>query len=263
MPCSSVPPGRGWAPLRGSVLSGSRTLPLSGVLLPDDQPRLAVVLPVTLDDGARALVVGLWDPRRSALQQYVSELGYGRTGHGYVVDGVGRVIAGPTPAVIGDPLPMVDLRSSIRPGSAGILDTRDGAGLVTSYAAAGATGWTALTPQHRDEFEGALVRSRRLVQVAVVALLLVAGAGLVVRAAPQARGRAGGGGLARRADRALQAAAAGSCWPSTSSSGPRGPATSASCCSSTSTASSRSTTSWATARARVRDPVRSRFAVAP
>ena len=178
LPASDDP---GWAPLRASVLSGKGTLPLSGVLLAGEQPRLAMGLPVTLEDGSRALVVGLWDPRRSALQQYVSELEYGETGHGYVVDGAGSVIAGPTPAVVGKPLPMDDLRTGLEKGGAGILDTDDGGvGLVTSYAAAGATGWTALTPQERSEFEGALVRSSRLVQVAVVALLLIAGAGLVV-----------------------------------------------------------------------------------
>jgi len=56
----------------------------------------------------------------------------------------------------------------------------DGTGWVTSYASAGIAGWTALTPQRADEFEGALVRASRRVELAVVALLLIAGGSLVV-----------------------------------------------------------------------------------
>jgi hypothetical protein len=90
-------------------------------------------------------------------------------------------VAGPAVSALGDLLPLPEVREELDAGGSGILDTSDGGEpLVTSYAAAGATGWTAVTPQDRDEFEGALTRSSRLVQYAVVALLLIAGAGLVV-----------------------------------------------------------------------------------
>ena len=119
---------------------------------------------------------------RGALQTYVSKLAYGKTGHGYVLDGRGRVIAGPAGARIGAPLPLRELREAVEGGGQeGIVVTADGGEeLVSSFAVAGSTGWTAVTPQGRDEFEGALVRSSRLVQTAVVALLLIAGTGLVV-----------------------------------------------------------------------------------
>jgi diguanylate cyclase (GGDEF)-like protein len=171
----------GWAPLRAAVLSGKGTLPLSGILQAGDSRLLAMGLPVSLAGGSRALVIGLWDARAGGLQQYVSELEYGQTGHGYVVDGTGHVIAGPTPDVVGKLLPLPDLRAGVARGGSGIVDTADDSRpLVTSYADAGATGWTALTPQDKAEFEGGLLRSSRLVQGAVVALLLIAGAGLVV-----------------------------------------------------------------------------------
>ena len=171
----------GWAPLRASVLSGKGTLPVSGILTAGDRSVVAIGLPVPLEGGTRGLVLGLWDAKDSALQQYVSELVYGKTGHGYVVDRTGHVVAGPEADVVGTLLPLPELRRGVVEDGSGILDTDDGGkDLVTSHADAGTTGWTALTPQDRSEFEGALVNSSRLVQAAVVALLLIAGTGLVV-----------------------------------------------------------------------------------
>ena len=175
------PDDPGWRPLRATVLKGGGVLPLSGVLDAAGTPLLAMGLPVWLDDGSRALVVGLWEPRKNGLQSYVSELEYGDTGHGYVVDSAGLVIAGPNPEAVGEPLPLDQLREGVLAGDSGILDTADGGrALVTSYADAGATGWTALTPQDKAEFEGGLLRSSRLVEATVVAMLLSAGIGLVV-----------------------------------------------------------------------------------
>lgn len=170
----------GWAPLRAAARAGDGRLPLSDVLATADAPLLAMALPVLLEDGSRALVVGLWDARLAGLQRFVGELRYGDTGRGYVVDSAGAVIAGPEPRRIGQALPMEQLRRQAVEGPGGILDTADEQPLVTSYAPVGRTGWVALTPQDREEFEGALVRSSRLVQALVVALLLIAGGSLVV-----------------------------------------------------------------------------------
>ncbi len=173
----------GWKPLRADVLAPvPGVVPLSDVMAVGDGHALAMGLPVPLQGGGRGLLLGLWDPAKGALQTYVSKLAYGKTGHGYVLDGSGRVLAGPTPGEIGAPLALPGLRTAVAEGGQdGIVETDDGGReLVSSFAVAGSTGWTALTPQGRDEFEGALVRSSRLVQVAVVALLLIAGTGLVV-----------------------------------------------------------------------------------
>lgn len=174
------PDDPGWRPLRATALSGRGVLPLSGVLDTASGPRLAMGLPVQLADGKRGLVLGLWDARKGPLQQYVSELVYGETGHGYVIDAAGRAVAGPEPSVVGELLPLPQLRKAVSEGTSGIVDSADEQPLVTSYARTGELGWTALTPQSREEFQGALERSSQLVQVAVVALLLIAGAGLVV-----------------------------------------------------------------------------------
>lgn len=167
----------GWAPLRAAATSGKGTLPLSGVLSAGSEDLLAMGLPVPLADGSRGLVIGLWKARAGGLQTYVSELKYGETGHGYVVDGANRVIAGPKVDLVGTLLPIPSVREAVARSASGIVD---GDGLVSSYAHAGSTGWTATTAQDREEFEGALVRSGQRVEVAVVALLLIAGASLVV-----------------------------------------------------------------------------------
>lgn len=173
----------GWKPLRADVLEPvPGAVPLSDVMPAGDGHVLAMGLPVALEGGGRGLLLGLWDPAKGALQTYVSDLSYGKTGHGYVLDGAGHIIAGPTAADIGTPLPLRELREAVSTGGReGIAETADGGQeLVSSFAVAGGTGWTAVTPQDRDEFEGDLIRSSRLVEGAVVALLLIAGTGLVV-----------------------------------------------------------------------------------
>ena len=178
-----APDDPGWEPLRAAVRAPEPgVLPVSGVMAAGDRQVLALAVPADLADGTRGLLVGLWEPACGALQQYVSGLKYGSTGHGYVLDARGLALAAPTPAAVGEPLPLAGLRAGLaaRDDDAGILDTDDGEGLVTSYARAGTTGWTALTPQSRDEFEGALKRSSLWVDVALVGLILAAGTGLVV-----------------------------------------------------------------------------------
>lgn len=173
----------GWEPLRAAVRAAEPgVLPLSGVLTAGTDKVVALAVPAALADGTRGLLIGLWDPEQSALQQYVSELEYGSTGHGYVLDATGRAIAGPSDAALGEPLPLPGLAAAIAAGGdQGIVVTEDGdEELVTSYAVAGRSGWTALTPQSREEFEGALRRSSQRVELAVGGLILAAGASLLV-----------------------------------------------------------------------------------
>ncbi len=175
-PVLPEPDDSGWVPLRAAATSGKGTLPLSGVLSAGREDLLAMGLPVPLADGTRGLLIGLWKARAGGLQTYVSKLKYGETGHGYVVDGDARVIAGPRPELVGTVLPLPSVREAVESSPQGIVD---GDGLVSSYARAGSTGWTAATAQDRDEFEGVLIRSGQRVEAAVVALLLIAGASLV------------------------------------------------------------------------------------
>ena len=168
----------GWDGLRAAVLSGQRVLPVSGVLDTQGGPAAAIALPVTFDDRSNGLVAGIFRIDRGPLQEYVSALRYGESGHGYVIDGAGRVVAGPAPEHVGNVLPIRDVRQRILDGDRqpGMLE---GDGRVTSYAPAGSTGWTALTVQSHDEFLGPLQRSGRLAMGTLVLLLLISGTALV------------------------------------------------------------------------------------
>lgn len=175
----ALPPQQdpGWRPLRAALLAEQRTTSLSGLMSVNDHQVLALGYPVPLSDGATGMVVGLWNARTSALQQYVSGMVYDKTGHGYVVDGRGKVVAGPSADEVGQLLPVAQLTGR----GTGLIDTvRADKDLVVSYAQAGATGWTSLTKQESAEFEGALVRASLLVEAIVVALLLISAAALVL-----------------------------------------------------------------------------------
>ncbi len=66
-----------------------------------------------LTDGTTGLLIGLWNARAGGLQQYVSDLEYGETGHGYVVDSTGHIVAGPSVAALGDLLPLAGIRERL------------------------------------------------------------------------------------------------------------------------------------------------------
>lgn len=170
----------GWAPLRASVTSGRRTLPVSGVLMAGDKALVAVAVPVPLASGGSGLLVGLSDLRTGALQKYVTGLSRPDGRRGYVVDGSGLVIAGPTAAEVGRPLRYPSIRRAVLDGPQGIRDIRDGGTTyTTSYAAASTSGWTAVTLQEQGRFLGSLRTAARRAQAALVLLLLIAGGSLL------------------------------------------------------------------------------------
>ena len=171
----------GWAPLKDAVLRRDGRLPVSGVLDADRRPMLAFGLPVELEGGRTGLFLGLWSTKDSALQEYVADR-RGQTQDVYIVDGAGKVVAGPRLEELGRPLPLAEIRAALlRPTPPGFLQTEDaGTENVTVHAPVGGIGWTSLAVDDADTFEGALIRSGRLTQALVVALLLIAGTGLVV-----------------------------------------------------------------------------------
>lgn len=133
-------------------------------------------------DGQTGLVLGLWDPRYSGLQDYVAELSVDSTRTGFVVDGASVVIAGPDLADIGAPLALDGVREDLPAGGdSGLLDTTEaGEDVVTTYARAGDTSWISLGAEPAHHFEGALLRSSAVAQGAVVALLIAAGVAMMV-----------------------------------------------------------------------------------
>ncbi len=171
----------GWTPMRASVASGRRTLPVSGVLHAGEVPVVAVAIPVPLASGATALLVGLSELRGGSLQKYVAGLVNPDGRKGYVVDGRGTVIAGPTVAEIGAPLRFPHVLTAMAGSAVGIRDVTEGDRTYTaSYARAGDSGWSALTVQDTDLFLGPLRRSTRSAEAAMLLLLLIAGGSLLV-----------------------------------------------------------------------------------
>jgi diguanylate cyclase (GGDEF)-like protein len=184
-----VPAGRvlpspsdpGWAPLRAAAASGRRTVPVSGVLQAGSVPVVAVGVPITVRPGVNGLIIGLSDLRQGALQRYVATLKNPDGRRGYVVDGRGLVIAGPSLAEVGRPLRLAHVWAAVTGRTQGIRDVKDGGTTyVASYAAAGTSGWVAMTVQDADHFLGPLRRSALRAEVALVALLLFAGVALLL-----------------------------------------------------------------------------------
>lgn len=175
------PTDPGWQPLRAAVLSGGRTLPVSGVLSAGGQPVVAVAVPVALASGDRALLVGLTALRTSGLQKYVEQLATDDGRRGYVLDGRGLVIAAPTAAEVGRPLRLPKVAKLVPAVRPGIRDVRDsGTTYTASYAPAGKTGWSAMTLQDTALFMGPLRDASRRAQASVVLLLVIAGSALLV-----------------------------------------------------------------------------------
>jgi len=120
--------------------------------------------------------------RGSELQRYVGALALNNRYVGLVIDGSGLSLAATDPALLGAPAPFPSMVAAIEAGERrGVVDTvEDGVDRVTVYASVTGTEWTGLGSETRTDFEGALLRSSRLAQGAVVALLLAAGTVLVV-----------------------------------------------------------------------------------
>jgi diguanylate cyclase (GGDEF)-like protein len=190
VPLSSyVPPGRvlpsptdqAWAPLRAAVLRQSGTVPVSDVLPAGAYPVSAVAVPVTTSTGGTALLVGLTDLRSSALQNYVEHLVNADGRRGYLLDGAGVVIAGPTRAEVGLPLRYRNVLRAVSTGRDGVTDVREGSTSYTaSHARAGDTGWISLTLQDTDAFLGSLRSASRRAQAVLVLLLLTTGTALLL-----------------------------------------------------------------------------------
>ena len=174
---------RGWAHLRASVLMGKQVLPVSGVLRAGTgSPAMAFGLPARLDDGSLGLVVGVWSLKASALQEYVSQHELSAPFEVYVMDGDGVLVAGPRVQDLGKPLRHARVLAGIDKARAdAVLETEaDGVPTVAIHAKVGTTGWTSIALQDTESFSGALTRSSRTALAAMVALLLIAGTGLVV-----------------------------------------------------------------------------------
>jgi len=166
---------KGYEPLRSALLAGEPGV--SDVMVHDGVPLIAVAVPVMVDELPRAVFVSFTRADTSPLQEYASQVTFGETGHGYVLDRNGVVAAGPDPEVVGTTLggPV---------GSGGTLPEgfttyeRAGATLVASHSPVDAGGWTSMTEQSESEFFGELRDGRRQSLLSLAGLVALAAAGL-------------------------------------------------------------------------------------
>ena len=133
----------------------------------------ALGVPVTVAGTTRAIFVGFMRLDTSPLETYVRTLRFGKTGADYVVDSAGVVAVASDPAKIGTHLVYGRALSDIAHGrDANYLDP-DSHEVVTDSTFALA-GWGGATVQSASEFYGPLQSGRLRVEIAVVALLILA-----------------------------------------------------------------------------------------
>lgn len=134
---------------------------------------VAMGVPITEDGVTRAVFVGFVRLDTSALETYVRGLHYGSTGKSLVVDSAGVVVAATNPDLIGRPLGIPQVTSAVAHARGGdYLDQR--AKTVVSYAPFGLGGWFGVTVQSSNEFFGPIRSGSLRVELAILALLVVA-----------------------------------------------------------------------------------------
>ena len=134
---------------------------------------VAVGVPVTVDGKTKAIFVGFMRLDTSPLETYVRALHFGRTGADYVVDSSGVVAVATDPRKIGAHLVYGRALTDIAHGrDANYLDA--GAHDVVTDSMFGIGGWGGATVQSAAEFYGPLQSGPLRVELAVVALLILA-----------------------------------------------------------------------------------------
>jgi len=174
LPVSTNP---GYAPMTRSLLAGQPDV--SSVMQVGSTHVVAMGVPIEVGGQVKALFVGFTNLERSPLESYVEQLRYGKTGHGYVVDSTGAVVAGPTPASIGTNIGEPQGFAALSHGHAGAYtDKKDGSEVAFSPLHVG--GWAGFTVQSGAEFFGPIRSNQLHVGVALLALLALAAAVIIV-----------------------------------------------------------------------------------
>jgi diguanylate cyclase (GGDEF)-like protein/PAS domain S-box-containing protein len=147
---------------------------LSSIVTDQNPPTFALAVPVGSAIRPQAILVGFSPVVRSPLQGYVNGLRQGRTGRSYVVDSRGRVAAGPA-SQLARVIPAGQVIARLAAGQRGILDYElGGHAEVAAYAPLGIGGWSGVTMQTKDEFQGGIESDVRNVELLLAALLIVA-----------------------------------------------------------------------------------------
>jgi diguanylate cyclase (GGDEF)-like protein/PAS domain S-box-containing protein len=171
------PTNPGYRPLRAALLSHRPGL--SSVIRWDGVPLIASAVPIDVQGVPRALLVGFTRLDTSPLQAYVSHLRFGGNGRDYVVDAAGQVVAGPNGSDLGRLLDAGPVLRALRKGDTGVVSYREhGREMFASYAPLGVGGWGGVTVEPAAGLFGGLQSATLRVELALVALVLVAGASI-------------------------------------------------------------------------------------
>jgi diguanylate cyclase (GGDEF)-like protein/PAS domain S-box-containing protein len=178
---AGVPPASdpGYTPLVQALLAQQPGL--SSVMRAGNIPVVGLGIPVMINGTPKAVLVAYFRADKSALQTYVEQLRYGKTGRGLLVDSTGVAVAAGNPALVGRRVENTSLLHAVESQRTGFLETDvNGAKQAVSYAPLGIGGWASMTEQSAAEFYGPLQSGRHLMDLTLVAVLAVAALGLVV-----------------------------------------------------------------------------------
>ena len=166
-----LPSDPGFAPMIRAL--EAKQPDVSSVMRVGQIPVVAMGVPVMQGGVPKAVFVGFVRLDTSALETYVEGLHYGHTGTAYVVDSTGTVVAASDPKLIGNPLGQRVASAELSHGKSGSYQDR-GSSAVVSYAPFGIGGWAGVTTQRSAEFFGPMRSGNLRVELAIVALLVIA-----------------------------------------------------------------------------------------
>ena len=169
----------GYTPLVQGLLSQQPGL--SSVMHAGSNPVVGLGVPVTINGQAKAVLVAYFRADKSALQTYVEQLRYGKTGQGLLLDSTGVAVAAGDRSLVGRPVGSPDVVRATGTQRTGFLEAKvNGTTMAVSHAPLGLGGWTSMTQQSAAEFYGPLKNGRNLIDFYIVAVLAVAALGLAV-----------------------------------------------------------------------------------
>ena len=173
------PSDPGYGPMVRALLASKPDV--SSVMKVGSVPVVAMGVPIEVGGQVKAVFVGYMDAAKSSLETYVEQLRFGKTGHGYVIDSAGQVVAGPDLAAIGTTVGQPRAIAALARNHGGAYqDARHGT--EVSYSPFGVGGWGGMTEQSASEFFGPIRSSDLHIGLALLGLLALASAIIIVLA---------------------------------------------------------------------------------
>jgi len=144
-------------------------------------PMVALAVPVVVDATPRAIFVAYFRADKSPLQTYNERITYGETGHSFLLDSLGGVIAASDASQLGKKFPSPEVVRALADGETGFVEyRRDGVAYVSSYSPIGVGGWGSVIEQSSTEFFGPMRSGGLRVALALGAVLIAAALALTV-----------------------------------------------------------------------------------